>query len=468
MRARGGFVERDGVLRPAVPYRMSHAATRPPATAPQPGADTAEFLSGARQDDGAAEAERLRGEARPDAPLAGLRVFDLTSYWAGPYASQILAWLGADVVKVESARRPDGTRVGSAYTTAADRPWERAPLFHAVNTGKRGVTIDLTHPEGVLLARRLLDVCDILVENYSPRVVERFGLLPADGERPDLITARMPAWGLTGPWRDQPGFAQNMEQATGLAYITGHPDGPPVVPRGVCDPLGGWHAAFAVLAAVWLRRRGGPGQLIEAPLLDAALNVTAAQVLDWSAHGILAGRHGNRSPSAAPQGLYPCGPDGALLALSVEDDAQWRALTSVLGAPPWPDAHELSTAEARHRAHDRVDAWLTEILASYDRTPLVLKLLSHGVPAAALTPAERALDHEQLTHRRFATTANHPVTGPVSVPGFPAPWPLTSHTEVPAPLLGQHNDDVFAGLLGLSTEELAKLADSGVVGTHPL
>lgn len=533
MAARGSFVRHPGerFLRPGVPYRMSVSQTRPPTAAPERGADTAAVAgdllrlqpgrphrtpvpgsgpggsesdrvvdavadgpppaagvphrpyaspdstsapAAVRQDlpgqTGAASSDARDGMARAAVwPLAGLRVFDFTSYWAGPCATQILGWFGADVVKVESVQRPDGTRMGSAYATVADRPWERAPLFHSVNTGKRGVTLDLTRPEGAALARRLLEHCDIFVENYSPRVVERFGLLPEPGERPDLIVARMPAWGLSGPWREQPGFAQNMEQAAGLAYITGHPDGRPVVPRGVCDPLGGLHAAFAILAAVRVRRDTGLGQHIEAPLLDAALSVTADQVLDWTASGTLIERTGNRSATAAPRGVYRCGPNGAYIALSVRDDADWRHLTDALGHPAWAAPAELATPAQRLRDHDRLDTWLHDILAEASPPETVERLTTHGVPAAEVVPAERVHANPQLAARAFFQQVTHPVTGLVGIPIFPARWAngTEPHHRSPAPQLGEHNREVLTGLLGLSAAELAGLTQSGVIGTRP-
>ena len=239
-------------------------------------------------------------------PLAGLRVFDFTSYWAGPYAAQILGFLGADVVKVESVQRPDGTRMGTAYSSVGDRPWELAPLFHGANTNKREVTLDFTQPEGLALARRLLATCDVLIENYTPRVVERFGLLDDDLWRanPGLVVLRMPAWGLDGTWRDRPGFAQTMEQVTGLAWVTGHEEGAPIVPRGPCDPLGGLHAVFALLTALEHRERTGEGMVVEAPLVESALNVAAEQVAVYRDDRRAAGPRGQPEPlRRAPERL---------------------------------------------------------------------------------------------------------------------------------------------------------------------
>ena len=275
-----------GFVQPRAPYRLSVSPLHPLAAAPGVGDDTDALRAEAgRRSDGDDRTWSRRESRRP---LDGMRVFDLTTYWAGPYAGQIFGWLGAEVIKVESVQRPDGTRLGTAYATKGPEPWEEAPLFHGANTGKRDITLDMTRPEGQALARRLLEQCDVLVENFTPRVVERFGILDDDLRRvcPGLVVARMPAWGLTGPWRDRPGFAQNMEQVTGLAWITGYRDGPPVVPRGPCDPLGGLHTAFAVLACLWVRERTGIAQTIEAPLVDSAINVAAQQVIDLLRPGV--------------------------------------------------------------------------------------------------------------------------------------------------------------------------------------
>ena len=295
-----------GFVQPRAPYRLSVSALRPLSAAPASGADTEEVAAEpARVSDAGRGADAGLEQRRP---LDGMRVFDLTTYWAGPYVAQILGWLGADVIKVESVQRPDGTRLGTAYATKGAEPWEEAPLFHGANTGKRDITLDMTRPEGQALARRLLERCDVLIENFTPRVVERFGIIDDDPTRrpSNLVVARMPAWGLTGPWRDRPGFAENMEQVTGLAWVTGYRDGPPVVPRGPCDPLGGLHAAFAVLVCLWVRERSGVAESIEAPLVDSAVNVAAEQVIDFSAVGHLWERVGNRGPLGAPQGVYAC------------------------------------------------------------------------------------------------------------------------------------------------------------------
>jgi crotonobetainyl-CoA:carnitine CoA-transferase CaiB-like acyl-CoA transferase len=402
--------------------------------------------------------------------LRGLRVFDLTSYWAGPFAAQFLGWLGADVIKVESVQRPDGTRLGTAYATAGDRPWEMAPLFHGANTGKRAVTLDLGRPAGQELARQLLAQCDVLVENYSPRVVDRFGILneQAFADNPGLIALRLPAWGLTGPWRDRPGFAQNMEQATGLAWSTGYFDDEPVVPRGPCDPIGGLHAVFAVLAALWERGRSGGsgrGQLIEVPLFDSAVNVAAEQVIDASEGRPIPGRTGNRGPLGAPQGIYRCANGSGWVALSVENDTQWVAACDVLAVAGGVAADD---AARRERAED-LDWAVQTACENFERDVLVEQLQAAGVPAAAVVAAEHVLDNPQLAARGYFEAVEHPVAGTIRVPGPGVRWWRRTgamHAR-PAPLLGEHNEQVLGGLLGLSPERLAQLAAEAIIGTRP-
>jgi crotonobetainyl-CoA:carnitine CoA-transferase CaiB-like acyl-CoA transferase len=459
--ARDVFVPSPGGSgrQPRVPYQMSRTRTAPAAAAPRPGDHDGEVRS--------LPARTPTSGSAAQAPLRGLRVFDLTGYWAGPFAAQFLGWLGADVIKVESVQRPDGTRLGTAYATAGDRPWEMAPLFHGANTGKRAVTLDLGRPAGQDLARRLLAHCDVLVENYSPRVVDRFGILDEQtfAENPGLIALRLPAWGLTGPWRDRPGFAQNMEQATGLAWSTGYIDDEPVVPRGPCDPIGGLHAVFAVLAALWERGDSGRGQLIEAPLFDSAVNVAAEQVIDAAAGLPIPGRIGNRGPLGAPQGIYRCDNGSGWLALSIENDAQWEAaceVMSVAGSVAPDDA-------ARREQVDDLDWAMETACGNFDRDVLVELLLAAGVPAAAVVSAEDVLDNPQLAARGYFASVEHPVAGAIRVPGPGVRWQRRTgplHAR-PAPLLGEHNEEILGGLLGLSPEQLAQLAAEAIIGTRP-
>src|SRR5437764_3461832 len=278
------FVARDVFVKspsgrfrqPRVPYRIGGVRPRP-------------FTA-------VAEAAAVDWQPRPggadaswDLPLVGVRVLDCTAWWAGPAASHVLACLGADVIKVESAGRPDLMRFTSTKRPGDGPWWEWGPLFHGVNVGKRGVTLDLTRPEGVDVFERLLGNADAVLENYTPRVMDQFGL---GWERvhevnPNAIMVRMPAFGLDGPWRDRTGFAQTMECIAGMAWVTGFPDGPPVLVRVACDPLAGAHAAFATMLALDERDRRGEGMAVEAAMVEAGVNVAAAQDSGYDSTGTL-------------------------------------------------------------------------------------------------------------------------------------------------------------------------------------
>ena len=185
--------------------------------------------------------------------------------------------------------------------------------------GKRGLTLNLADPAGLNLCKELIKSCDVFIENFSPRVVEGFGL---DWEgvhkiNPETIVVRMPAFGLSGPWRDNVGFAQTMEQMSGLAWMTGHAEDQPRIQRGPCDPLAGMHAAFATLVALAEREKTGTGHLLECTMVEGALNAAAEMAVEWSAYGVEISRDGNRGPEGAPQNVYACAGDENWLALCV-------------------------------------------------------------------------------------------------------------------------------------------------------
>jgi crotonobetainyl-CoA:carnitine CoA-transferase CaiB-like acyl-CoA transferase len=247
--ARGVFVpDASGrFVQPRRPYRIDAADPPAPRSAPRLGAHTRSAAFSARGDALLALGPRSspgQGSGRRPAglPLAGLRILDMTAWWAGPAASHLLATLGAEVIHVESTGRPDGLRMlGGMMAAHYDQWWEAGAHFLQANSNKLGITLDLSKPRGLDLVERLIAECDAIVENFTPRVLDNFGL---SWERvkelnPKALMMRMPAFGLSGPWRDNTGFAQTMEQLSGLAWLTGHLDDQPRIPRGPCDPVAG-------------------------------------------------------------------------------------------------------------------------------------------------------------------------------------------------------------------------------------
>ena len=475
----------DGaVLQPRRPYLIDDADPPPPGPPPalaQPAhppsfTDVEPRWVPPRSDATRRSPSPHDGDVSSGLPLEGLRVVDLTAWWAGPVTTHLLATMGAEVIHVESLARPDGMRtVGRATGRRYEQWWEVAPHFMHANSNKLGITLELSDRRGLELLERLVSVSDVVVENFTPRVLEGFGL---NWERvqelnPRALLVRMPAFGLSGPWRDQPGFAQTIEQLSGLAWITGHAEDQPRVPRGPCDPVAGMHGAFAVLVALALRQRDGRGHHVESPLAEGALNMAAEQVLEWTAHRRLLEREGNRSPLAAPQGLYPCADTGSptarWMALAVTTDGQWRSLRQAMGDPPWADDRAFDTHGGRRAGHDIIDARLREWTIVHQRAEMVDELRRRGIPASEVADPSRLIQRNpQIAGRRYFETPDHPVAGPMPLPSMPFRFSSVERwLRTPAPTLGRDNRDVLCHMLGLSDEAFASLETDGVIGTVP-
>lgn len=447
---------------PRVPYRISGTAPRPFQPAPSNGEH-----NGRVEWSPADRAGRTGGNDDPwQLPLRGVRIIDCTAWWAGPAATHALACLGADVVKVESVTRPDYMRFASTRPPSDDQWWEWGPLFHAVNVNKRAITLDLTHPDGVETFERLAASADVLVENYTPRVMEQFGLgwSRLHEINPDLIMVRMPAFGLDGPWRDRTGFAQTMECLSGMAWLTGFADGPPVLVRGACDPLAGMHSVFATILALFERDQSGGGRLVETVMVEAALNAAAEQTIEFDATGKVLQRAGNRGPVSAPQGVYPCAGNDQWVALAVTTDDEWRSLCSALGNPAWTDEDALASGEGRRRFHDQIDKALSAWTLGQDADATARLLVEAGVPAATVVAPRDITLNPQLRSRFLFEIEHHAVTGDHEIPMLPFRYSrVGSWFRSPAPTLGEHNDEVLTDL-GLSAAAIGHLREVGIAG----
>ena len=471
-RERGSFVRnpRDGFQQPGHPFRMRPAQLRQPQPAPRLGEHTAHYRAAY-----VTPRPKPTGNVKP-LPFSGLRILDMTTFWAGPCCTHFMAMLGAEVIHVESARRPDGTRLIAGIPVSEDQWWEKSPIFAALNTNKKGLTLDLQSPRGCELLRRLIATCDVVVENFTPRVLDQIGLdfEAVQAIRPDVVMLRMPGFGLDGPWRDNPAFAYAIESASGLSWLTGYPDRPPFEPYSLGDPNAGVHALNGLLLALEHRRRTGQGVFVEAAMVDAALSISAEQVIEYSAYGALLDRAGNRGPTAAPQNLYRAadidefGRPDTWFAVAVANDDQWRCLCDALGSPSWAVDPRLSTAAGRRAHEDLID----EQLAAYcrDRTvdAIVRTFWDAGVPVAKVLQPHRQTELDQLTFRDFFEELDHPVNGrarlstvPMRLSGGSVPF----HRH-PAPLLGQHNHELLAEL-GVTEAEIAELEADGIIGSTP-
>ena len=397
-----------------------------------------------------------------DQPLAGVKVVDLSAFWAGPVATNLLRVLGADLIKIESHIRLDGMRWASGLPIPMeDKLWEWSPVYHGANAGKRVINLDLSTQQGKDIALQLIADADVIIENYSPRVTESWGFTWENihALNDQAIFVRVPAYGTDGPWRDRVGFAMNMEQVSGLANRTGHPDGPPFVPRGPVDSIAGMHAVFATILALTERTRIGKGQLVELPLIEGALQAAAEQVVEHSAYGTVLNRQGNKAPNASPQGLYKTSGDDAWLAISIQNNQQWKALTEQINS-------DLANYD-REKDTEKIDEIIRAWAQTQDAETAAESLWNAAIPVAPCMHFNDSGKTTQHQNRNFLQTYEHPITG--HTPYLSYPFHLNgTHLPLggPAPILGEHTNEILTQL-GYTQEQLEELESNGVIGDWP-
>ncbi|ANQ75897.1 MULTISPECIES: CoA transferase [Rhodococcus] len=463
--ARNSFVRSaSGVFTaPGPPFRVNGDARWTPALLADIGQDD--------NQDWSSTAPRIRNTADgidPRLPLAGLRVVEFGTFQAGPMVTMNLASLGAEVIKVETVNRPDLIRFNGVPGTV-DRFWERGAPFVGANLGKKDITADLADPRGLTVVRELIAEADVILENYGPRVLESRGL-DYEGIRainPDIVMVRMPAWGLDGPWRDRPGFTYTVNAASGMAELTGYADGEPLLTGSAVDPFAAFVCSFATITAIRRRRVTGHGALLEVPLCDAAIQLTAEAVVQQSASGRTFSRTGNNRPGSAPQGVYR-GTDGAEFAVSVENDEQWSALAALPWAKAWAADERFADVAGREAMGAELDGLLRQACAELDSTQVVDDLRAAGIPSARLEVGDEVVRHRQLLARKRVVEIAHPVIGPQEYLAGPVRFvegPDMTPCS-PAPLFGQHNDEILTRL-GRTAEEIAALREDGLISDSP-
>jgi crotonobetainyl-CoA:carnitine CoA-transferase CaiB-like acyl-CoA transferase len=405
--------------------------------------------------------------ATPDRPLQGLRVVEIGAFQAGPLVGTHLAALGADVIRVESVHKPDMLRFLGAPPDV-DRFWERAAPFLGVNIGKRAITADLTNPQGRRIVEQLIASSDVLVENYVPRVLDARGLDYAGVRklREDIVMVRMPAWGSSGQWSDNPGFTFTANAAAGLSWLTGYADGEPLLTGTAIDPIAGLVATTVALAAIRRQRLSGTGALIEVPLCDVALQLTATQIEAASA-GAAITRSGNCREDGVLQGVYRAR-DGRWVALTVAADASWAGLLDFTRERKFSLASGLAAGTGLARHGDELDGYLTRLCAHFDSAELVASLRRYGVAAARVEVGTDLVDHPQIKERQRVYTVDHPVVGPLRYIGSPVRFshdPATAAQRA-APVFGGHSREVLTEL-GFTAEEIDAFGAAGLLGRSP-
>ncbi len=433
----------------------------------------------------------------PEQPMAldGVRVLDLSRVWAGPLAGRILGDLGADVIRVEATWSRGQKDVSELYAQrtgrypqgkAGARPWNREGMFNKFNRNKRAITLQLDTPAGKALFERLVETADVVLENYSPRVMPqlRLGYDRLSALNPGIIYIGMPGFGWTGPARDWVALGTMIEPAAGLSSLMGYADGGPYK-SGVAwaDPVAALHAAAAITIALWDRAADPEhrGQAIELAQVEGMIDFIGEELLAAQVRGADAPRRGNRHPFYAPQGCYPCaGPGGPSraaegrasqtsndrwIAISVTSDAEWQALCALAG---FDDALACLRLDERIDRHDALDAAINDWTATRDHAEVMQTLQRAGIAAVAVFDAQELVENEHLAARGFYVPITHPDAGTFVFPGLPAHLSATPASyRLPAPGLGEHNREVLGGILGMSDNELAALEAEGVIASEP-
>lgn len=477
LRARGYLVEvehpRLGRVRHlGAPFRLPASPGGPSRPAPLLGQHAAEVLASRSAPRPPAPTVGSAGAARaPSAralPLEGLRVANFGWVWAGPVVGQTLAFLGAEVYKIESRTRIDLTRTLPPFGGGVRDP-DRSLSNHACWAGNGSVTLDLKKPEAQELARRLVSKCDVVIENFGPGVMEQLNLGWEELRRlrPDLVMFSMPAAGLDGPLKDIRTYGLSLTSTTGLDSLTGYLGGPPIpVENAFSDPYNGILGAYAILVALAHRDRTGEGQHVDYSQQEAVMQMIGPAFMDYVLNGRVAGPIGNRHPLAAgaPHGVFPCAGDDRWISIAVLQDEEWRGLARAMGSPEWALAGDLATTAGRVRRIDEIHQRLAGWTREHDPRALAERLQQHGVAAAPVLSVADLLDDPHWRARKTFIEVVHPLGFSETIYGA---YVKTSRSRVevrPGPRIGQDNERVFRGLLGLAEGEYRRLLDEKVIG----
>ena len=402
-----------------------------------------------------------------------LRVLDISMGWAGPLVGQMFAEMGADVIKVEDTHHFDWWRGSLSMAPPEMQPIERAAVFNTANRGKRGVTLDLASARGIEILKRLIEVSDILVENFSPGVMDRLGL-GYDAVRainPKLIMISMPSFGSDGPECNARGYGNTVEAMAGVTGLTGYHDGNGqhyTLSNALGDPVGGLHGVFALMVALRERERTGRGQLIELAQVESLIPFVADAIVQYQFTGKVPEARGNRHREHAPHGIYRCAGDDNWIALACETDDEWRRLASALRLERLANDKRFANESARKANEDALDAELSRAIAPLSADDCVARIRDAGVLVAPVNSAAAVMADPQIQSREYFVAIDRAVVGTHLYPGAVARIPETPLcADAPAPLLGEHNRRVFAEILGMSDDDIAELERSGVIGSSP-
>jgi crotonobetainyl-CoA:carnitine CoA-transferase CaiB-like acyl-CoA transferase len=419
-------------------------------------------------------------------PLAGVRVLSQAIVWAGPTGTLMLSDLGAEVIEIESIQHFTPTRgnvrhippaqaegpIGASFAgrDISEGFWNRRNSFNYASRGHKSITLDLRSEAGRELFFELVRVSDAYLENNAAGVVDRLGVGwdAVSRVNPRLVMASFPGFGLSGPYAHFKGYGATMEAVAGHTMLRGYRGEPPSEVSATFhgDPNAGAHAAFAIIAALIGRERTGRGQFIEISQAEAVAHHVSYGFMDYSLNRRVQEPPGNRHPSMAPSGVFPCRGEDAWIAIAVPSDEAFVALCRELGEPAAAEDPRFADVVSRKRNEDALEALVAA--ATAQRTPgeLMERLQTARIPAAIVYHQQDLFDDPQLQARGFFREIGHPVVGPYLYPGAMATFARgPADLETPAPTLGQHNAEILRGLLGVDDARYQRLIEDEVIGT---
>jgi formyl-CoA transferase len=394
-------------------------------------------------------------------PLADLVVIEMGTLIAGPFCGQILGDFGAEVIKIEDPRVGDPMRQWGRSLPKGLSPW-----WPVIGRNKKSVGLDLRKPEGQALAKALIAKADVVIENFRPGAMEKWGLsyeaLSADN--PGLIMARVSGFGQTGPYSQRAGYGLIGEAMGGLRYVTGEPDRAPArAGISIGDSLAAMHSVMGIMMALHHKEKTGKGQVIDAALYESVLAVMENLVTEYDLTGYVRERSGSILPGIAPSNAYPCA-NGEMILIGGNGDNVYARLTEAMGRPELKDdpkfVDHASRGANQHELDEIVSAWTSTFVL----TDLLKLLEAKGIPASRVYRAPDMLEDPQFAAREAIVSVDHPVFGPVRMQNaFPKLSATPGKVRWPGPALGQHTDEVLAARAGCSPQKLAELRAAGVI-----
>ncbi|MBI2916753.1 MAG: CoA transferase [Chloroflexi bacterium] len=397
--------------------------------------------------------------------LEGITVIDLAWIGVGPMTSRYLAWHGAEVIRIETSSRLDVLRTNGPFPGHVF-DINKSGMYTDNNCNKSGITLNLNHPSGVDIARRLISRADVLVENFTPKAMKKWGLTYHDlvKIRPDIIMISLTGHGQTGPYAMHPGAGFSMMGITGIANLTGWPDQPPgLIGPAYSDWIAPHYGAMAVMSALRHRRRTGQGQYIDVSQYECGIHSLGPAIMDWAVNGRLWERQGDRDPAYAPHGVYRCRGDERWVAIAVTNDREWDGFCRALGDVAWTKQPRFDTMRGRVRHVDELDKLVESWTIQLTPEQAMARLQAAGVPAGVAQNSQDCREDPQLNHRHHFWLLDHATIGQHAYSTPSAKLSGTPHELYKAaPLLGQDNEHVYRDILGLNEEEFIALAMEGV------